>query len=600
MRQFYLGVLLALALAAVSGPAQALSTLSFDAVEVTAPDGKSPAGRVYCGADSVLTLSGRGQDSVGQASELARRLNAFAEAGLQPQEITLRKERKVRIVLARGIRLVVVDKALARSQRSSVDKLATTWLENLRGQFRKPYLTMEPLVVPLGEARTAPVRGHFVGAMAVRMEPAMATAVWNPSQRTVSVTGQELGRGILVVEDRASRLRVPVRVMKYAALVKEPLTAEVTGDPTSVDVMEAAVRATLGRSVVAEPGAAAEMGAWLGETRPLALGATAAVPVAINATGAGYLDYRARPVVRVANEPMVLNDISMLLVSNSPERLRANGLWYEALLETDEGARLLYHHVNDSQDPAVLSLELWNLSDQPARVHITPGVAGPSFDEAWVGHRATVQFLENRKRHSGWVLTVPAGTAVAAVSQEMPYGSVASGVLELRVLGEANLSLRLYLRRPETAFSAQLIDQYQASRSLGMFQYPEPVRQVSASYQVGGHWAFVTIGDQPAIGKLDGDRLPGSYGVFYDIALELSNPTEEPTEVLLVMEAAGGPARSALLVDGRMFEVAMLKRDDEAAVLRYFLGPGQTHTLKILIMPQAGSNYPVRLVARSQ
>jgi hypothetical protein len=124
------------------------------------------------------------------------------------------------------------------------------------------------------------------------------------------------------------------------------------------------------------------------------------------------------------------------------------------------------------------------------------------------------------------------------------------------------------------------------------------VRRLNVCYQVGGHWAFITVGDEPAVGKIDDDRLPGSYGVFYEISLELSNPTDLATEVLLAMEAAGGPARGALLVDGRIIEVAMLKRDEEVSVLHYLLGPGQTRTTRILIMPEAGSNYPVRLVMR--
>lgn len=598
MRQVWLGVILALAVAAASGRAQALSTLSFQSVAVTAPDGKGQAGRIYCGPDSVLTLSGQGEASVRQASELAQRLEALAEEGLQPQEITLRKERRVCVLLARGERLLVVDKVLARAQRSTVDKLAATWLENLRTQFGKPHLAMQPLIVPLGEARTTPLKGRIVGAVKVTVEPAVGTATWNASQRTISMTGKTLGRGALVIEDRASRLRVPVQIMKYAARVKEPLTAVVTGDPASVDAIEAAVRAALDVDVVPEPGATSEMGAWLGDTQPLALGASTAVPVAITAAGEGYLDYQVRPVVRVTNKPMAFGDASRLLVSNSPERLRSTGLWYEATLDSDQAERLLYHHVNASEGSAVLAVELWNLGDRPAQIHVTSGIAGPSSDEAWVGHRATVQFFKNRKRHSGWMVTVPAGTAVAAVSQPMPRGSVVSGVLQLRALGEAHLSVRIFLRRPGTARGARPIEQYRASRSLGMFQYPDPVRRVSARYQVGGHWAFITVGDQPAVGTLDGDQLSGSYGVFYDITMELSNPTEVPTEVLLAMEAAGGPARSALLVDGRIIEVAMLKRDDEVSVLHYLLGPGQRRTIKILIMPQAGSNYPVRLVMR--
>jgi hypothetical protein len=121
---------------------------------------------------------------------------------------------------------------------------------------------------------------------------------------------------------------------------------------------------------------------------------------------------------------------------------------------------------------------------------------------------------------------------------------------------------------------------------------------VKASYRVGGAWTFITIGDQPAVGIVDGDRLQGSYGVMYDVSLELSNPTATPAQVQIMMEAAGGPARGALLVDGRLTEVAMIRKTEEAPVAVYPLAPGETRTVRISTMPQSGSNYPVRLVAR--
>jgi hypothetical protein len=64
------------------------------------------------------------------------------------------------------------------------------------------------------------------------------------------------------------------------------------------------------------------------------------------------------------------------------------------------------------------------------------------------------------------------------------------------------------------------------------------------------------------------------------------------------MEPAGGPARGVLLVDGALIETAMIQRNAEAPISSYLLGPGQTRTIHIVTMPQAGSNYPVRIVAR--
>jgi hypothetical protein len=116
---------------------------------------------------------------------------------------------------------------------------------------------------------------------------------------------------------------------------------------------------------------------------------------------------------------------------------------------------------------------------------------------------------------------------------------------------------------------------------------------------VGGDWAFVTIGDQPLAGQMAGDRLLGNYGLSYDINIALSNPTEEDARVVLLLEPAGGPARGSLLIDGTPVGASLIAKDSEAELARYGLAPGETREVCIQTMPEGGSHYPVRLVARS-
>ena len=134
---------------------------------------------------------------------------------------------------------------------------------------------------------------------------------------------------------------------------------------------------------------------------------------------------------------------------------------------------------------------------------------------------------------------------------------------------------------------------------LGRCVYPGPRQQIVAKYVVGRDWAFVTIGDPPVPGVDPGDQLAGNYGVIYDITLDLINPNAEPATVDLLMEAGGGAARALLMINGKPVEAAMLKRNGETRVARYVLGPGEMRSLHIETIPQGGSNYPVRLFART-
>ncbi len=273
-------------------------------------------------------------------------------------------------------------------------------------------------------------------------------------------------------------------------------------------------------------------------------------------------------------------------------------MWYEALLSDWQSARLLYHHVNAASESALLVVELWNLGNQPARVHITAGLGGPSYDEIWVGHRATAEYLRSSSHGAGWIVSIPAGTIMTIFSHTMPRGSVVSGLAEFRALGPAKLSVRVSLEPPATATGLRPIEHYSPAPMLGECQYPDPQRQLKARYEVGGSWAFVTIGDRPAVGIKDGDRLQGSYGVMHEVKVEMVNSTNAPAATSILLEPAGGPARGCLLVDGQQVQTQVMRTNDEAPVAKYQLAPGETRTVTILTMPEAGSNYPVRLVVR--
>lgn len=586
-----------LAATAFGAPAEAASTLVFKVDAVERPKGgNGPYGRVYCGDDGMMTLGGYGWKSVADAQEVARRLNSLAEEGTRPRDITVRRERRSYLIVTPGQAIVEVNQRTASIHGSTPDRLARQWAENLRSAFAQPYLSMSSLVVPLGERRTARVKGNVKGSLNAAVDSPVAGAVWDASASAISVTGLAVGEAEIRVADGVNVLLVPVRVAKYAARLADSLTAEVTGALAPREVVAKAARAAVASSLMLEPAAWADL-------RPegsvsLEPNRSSTVPVCVSAAGEGYLSCRFRPTVAVRNTPIALAPVDLLMVSNKPERLRNQGLWFEGSLAGSQAARLLYHHVNATNGPADLVVEIWNLGNRAARLHVLEGTAGPSRDEAFVGHRATAQFLLNRKTNVGWVVTIPPGTAVPVLSQRTTPAATSSGVLELRPLAEGDLRVRVYLAPRLSRMLPRPIGDYLQAPLAGQWHYPQPQRHIRERFVVGSAWTFITMGAEAAVGVAEGDRLAGSYGVIYEIDLELINPTAEPARVAIMLAAPGGPARSALLLDGRLIEVAALKAHGEAEVARYSLEPGQVRRVRIETMPQAGSNYPVRLLAR--
>jgi hypothetical protein len=317
------------------------------------------------------------------------------------------------------------------------------------------------------------------------------------------------------------------------------------------------------------------------------------------ATGEGYLPYIARHSVAVRNEEVPSRDAEMLMVSNSPERLLSHGLWFEGSLADLGAARLLYHHVNGTRSTGELVIELWNLDDHTARVHVVAGTGGPSGDESWAGHRAAYEFLDNRLSNSGWIVPVPPETAVPMIVHSVTAGTTVSGILSLHALIPSDIRVRLYFLPHLSRRVPHRINAYSPSPLFGKHQYPTPQREVQSEYVVGHEWAFINIGGQALAGIVEGDQLAGNYGVVYRISLEIRNPTNEPAPVEIILEAAGGPARGIVSIGGALIQAAMFDPVAEARVARYVLGPGEARTVRIETMPQGGSSYPVRLIARS-
>jgi hypothetical protein len=587
----------AAALLLSGGAAQAVSTLVFQA-QVIADGGRGTRARVLAGGRNLMTLAGHGSRSAAAANEVARRLNALTEEGLQASEISVWRERRARLIVARRQKLVTVDKQMAAAHGTGVEELARAWAGNLRAVLGQPYLAMKTMVVPVGETRVAELKGNIFGTVMVRVESPVASVAWDEQAGVVRAAGLQDGESELVVTDERSLLRVPLSVMKYAAQVGELVTAAVTGNPAPAEVVTKAVKAAVAAGVRLEPGAWGRVTPTDSGVQALYRGGEREAPVLVFAAGQRYLPCRTQRQVTIRNERLHLAAPGVLMVSNSPERLRSQGLWFEGKLADNQSARLLYHHVNGTGSTGDLVVEAWNLGETMARVHVMAGVGGPSYDESWAGHRAAIAFLQSKAAGAGWVVPVQPGTAVALVTQPVGGNATVSGVLELRALGAANLSLRVYLAPHMLERMPRPITGYAESPLLGQWHYLEPQRALQADYVAGQQWTFLTIGKQPVPGMRQGDELAGGYGVLYDIDLGLTNPTGQEARVEIAMEPAGGPARGALVVDGRVVETAMLSRDAEATVAKFALAPGEARRVRIQTMPQAGSNYPVRLVVR--
>ena len=121
---------------------------------------------------------------------------------------------------------------------------------------------------------------------------------------------------------------------------------------------------------------------------------------------------------------------------------------------------------------------------------------------------------------------------------------------------------------------------------------------LAMEYAVGGPFAHATIGRDAVVNE-EGFRLDGAYGVMHSIVIETSNPTDKRARVEVVVRAGGGVCRVIARVDGALVYTHLLGAGQEEVLVHRYLMPGQSRTMRMQVMPAAGSNLPNTLIVRA-
>jgi hypothetical protein len=122
---------------------------------------------------------------------------------------------------------------------------------------------------------------------------------------------------------------------------------------------------------------------------------------------------------------------------------------------------------------------------------------------------------------------------------------------------------------------------------------------LEAEYTVGGKWTFVPVGRSPLQAVKDPETLlHGNYGVLYDIAVNIENPTTQVSTARVVFEPSAGMAGGVFLIGGKRVEIPRSDMPDETTLTTVTLAPGERKSVHIRTLPLSGSNYPATLIVR--
>ncbi len=601
---------------------------------VSNPGANLPPGEVLVNSRIVLRLRSElgGFLPEQRAQVAADRLRAAVASGLTRRDVTVdvTTDKDNPRLKALGQTIAVASSDDARGTGATPAGLARSWSDALQDALQVPGLILvgaekdKRIVVPLGENRTLKIGGAARGAVSVSVGSGAGTVLRassdpdmeNANVAEVMLSGVGPGRETLTLVREGAETTIAVAVQPYAGRIEARPQLIVTGREVSGE--RVARYASLAALNSAQPVEGATVRLVVAPDKigspAVAAGQLRTVEVPLLLEGQDMIAVGGVAKVGVVNRTLPPIETSDLMYSNDPERLLRFGTLFAARLNLRAGAnRLLYHHQSALERACVFCVELVNDADTAASVQVVGGAAGPVRDTVWVGYRAAALFVRDQRDDVGAILELPARSRIAVTAQRLSPGLTISGIVQLRQLtGAKPLLVRVGADLPEdprTAPGELLLttNPWTSSDAAGIGDpfplsphvYPGPRKVIAARYDVGGRWAFVSIGRVPLQAAGGGaQRLDGNYGVFYEIEFTLSNPTTKPANARLIFEPSAGLAGGVFLVDNQSVEIPQIRPPTESVLGRYPLAPGETRIVRVKTLPLSGSNYPIRLAVQ--
>lgn len=502
------------------------------------------------------------------------------------------------------------------ARAAAVDRLQK-WCYALRRAIALPGLVIRDngFVVPVGDKRSLPIGGPAKGPIKIYAENVEAGGYKRVGVRvdevrgSVVLTGYQPGREKLTLIRDGAVATVYVAVRPYAAKFELPDTVTVTGTQVPASLVTRFALLAARRSMQLTPGAVLGIEDSRVSAKEMKQGQAQMVPISVRATGPEMISVERKIFVSVINRRVEKVGATTLFYSNNPERVKEPTTLFIGRMPKEPGAtRLLYHHQSMSDKSLRFVAELVNDGFAPTRIQLIGGDAGPERDTVWVGYRAASDFVKAHESDMGAIIEIPARSRMPLSTLRLPPGLTISGLMQIRIVSGppplVRLAIENWEERPlDIAFFPQPMGDVLLSGNGTVAQsdhiYPAPSKKVEAAYTVGGSWTFLKFGRVPLASTVDSATLlHGNYGVFYEIAVKLTNPTDQKSTARVVFEPSAGMAGGIFLIGNKCVEIPQTDMPKEHTLETYTLEPGESKNVRIRTLPLSGSNYPATIIVR--
>jgi len=586
--------ILALALMAVAPPSLADRLVVMKTREAAL--GGIHVAEVLCGGQVVVRLRSKTASVRARADRAAEALSTALLAGLARPDLSVAAAPNDEAAVRAGATTIVVaDRETAKLSSSTPAALAAAWVKGIRAALKEPYLAIggdTSLLVPIGESRYLRYGGPLGRTLrAESSAPDVARVAVEAAERRLSFSGASRGVAIGTLHAGRADLTLQIEAKKWAAVIRASATGTLTGRAHAEDLARRVVANAALCGVTPEPGAGVEVTSIEG--------ADPTYSVTVVASGEEYIEAKRAVSVSIRRTQPPDSQPIDVLVSNSPERIPSRGCLLREQIDATRPVRLLYHHLNASDEPLLFVIRVTNTGRECGTVHVSLGEAGPDVDELSTGHAAAKRFWEQLLSGSGYLLQVPPGCASDIVRTLIPRNAIVSGLGTITPLTPGPLYLEICAERPQSVnrWLELTPEKLPEAPKLTNFRFGA-AKVIEAEHQIGGKWTFITIGREGSVSDA-GHQLAGDYGVLHEVAIGLVNPTPNPGKVEITVRASGGLMRGFFLIDGVLHETGVLRGFNEEVLTKEEVPPNGGRILRLLTMPESASNYPIHLVVRS-
>lgn len=547
-----------------------------------------------------------------RAAQTARQIQTLPD-DVKPSK-RVRKDR-IQILLSTKI-VMDFGPTDAQAAKTDIEDFADQIVNRLKAAIALAPLAFElpNLTIPVGKQVRIGLLGRLSRKAAIKVPEGSSLKVLRTGSELLLV-GSIAATTTITASFAQHSTQSVIQVLPYAAELPNAVAVDVAGTPASALVVRAAATRALQLGSMKLWNAKLEY--QLETLDAVPRGQQKQFAITVKATAPNAFERTSVMSIRVRNVGALFQPEKELWYCNDPENVVAFGPLFMAELHVQKPARLLYHHVNAMRQPMVILMGVANQSDVPARILLTLGDGAPDPNPVLVGYQAADQFMQDYATESGVVLTIPPHSWLPIASRHLAPGQTMSGLGVLRLLpgGPNSLQVKANASYPGVlapdllagtssgvawAYTAPkptspLFDHFKADQ---VHVYPNPFKIENASFEVGGRFTFIRIGEQAIASAVPEQTLSGNFGVTYTVNVNLSNPTKNPGNIEIVFVASAGYSGGLFFVNGQYVKTKLLQPQGEERICRLRLEAGEKRKVTITTIPLSGSSYPSTLAVR--